>query len=104
MIDMAASDREAIQSNIIWLQIASPTHLHLIPFIGQYSFYPHHAQPEYIMYVKWMNPQKLNQLPNPQHHAVGVGALVINSKKDTHELQWEYYDNSVGGNWGTGVQ
>eukprot|EP01083_Nonionella_stella_P152228 487611_1 len=59
----------------------------IIPFIGQYSFYPHHAQPEYIMYVKWMNPQKLNQLPNPQHHAVGVGAVVINSKKQLLMVQ-----------------
>lgn len=74
-------------SKAIWLQIRSPTHLHLVPFIASHGFYPHHCQPHYIMFTKWMDPSKVNQLPAPPQHAIGVGAVVINSKRQLLMVQ-----------------
>ena len=71
----------------IWLQLRSPSALNVIPFIGKYSFYPHHCQPHYIMFVKWMDPSRPNLLPPPAQHAIGVGAVLINSKKQLLMVQ-----------------
>ena len=73
--------------NVIWLQLNLPSALHVIPEISKYNFYPHHCQPHYIMFVKWMDPSKPNQLPAPAQHAIGVGAVVINSKKQILMVQ-----------------
>merc|ERR1712228_270935 len=71
----------------IWLQLSSPNHLHLIPYVSEYGFYPHHCQTHYIMFVKWMDDSQPNQLPVYLQHAIGVGAVLINSKNQILMVQ-----------------
>lgn len=47
----------------------------------QEGFYFHHAEPKYLMLVYWI-PETANTLPANATHRVGIGAFVMNEKKE----------------------
>ena len=47
----------------------------------QAGFRYHHAEPDYLMLVYWI-PQSADTLPANASHRVGIGAFVVNNKKE----------------------
>jgi len=47
----------------------------------QAGFRYHHAEPDYLMLVRWI-PDTPDTLPANASHRVGVGAFVINNNKE----------------------
>ncbi|KAA8537268.1 hypothetical protein F0562_027045 [Nyssa sinensis] len=50
------------------------------------GFYYHHAEPKYLMLVHWI-PETPNTLPVNATHRVGIGAFVMNIKKEVLVVQ-----------------
>lgn len=48
---------------------------------GQEGFWFHHAEPDYMMLVYWI-PDSLSTLPKNATHRVGIGAFVMNEKRE----------------------
>ncbi|XP_058005956.1 nudix hydrolase 2 isoform X2 [Hevea brasiliensis] len=63
----------------------------------QEGFRYHHAEPEYLMLVRWL-PNSPDTLPANASHRVGIGAFIVNNKREVLVIQ----ENS-GGFKGTGV-
>lgn len=66
----------------------------LIPFVLSYGsclfllqegFRYHHAEPDYVMLVKWL-PETADSLPENASHRVGIGAFVMNSNREVFFL------------------
>jgi len=55
----------------------------------QEGFWFHHAEPHYLMLVYWI-PETTNTIPANASHRVGVGAIVMNDKR---EVQFSYNTN-----------
>ncbi|KAI4298821.1 hypothetical protein L6164_032338 [Bauhinia variegata] len=49
-------------------------------------FWYHHAEPKYIMFVYWI-PEGPNTIPANASHQIGVGAFVVNDKKEVLVVQ-----------------
>ena len=47
----------------------------------QAGFRYHHAEPDYLMLVYWI-PDSPDSLPQNASHRVGVGAFVMNNKRE----------------------
>lgn len=47
----------------------------------QEGFWYHHAEPKYLMLVHWISDSP-NTIPANATHRVGVGALVVNEKRE----------------------
>lgn len=53
----------------------------------QEGFRYHHAEPNYLMLVYWI-PATQNTLPVNATHRVGVGAFVMNDKREVKFLSY----------------
>lgn len=52
----------------------------------QEGFWYHHAEPKYLMLVHWI-ADSANTIPANATHRVGVGALVVNDKREVFTLR-----------------
>ncbi|KAI3492895.1 hypothetical protein L1887_42390 [Cichorium endivia] len=69
----------------IWIKI--PIHLvNLVEPTVKEGFHYHHAEPDYLMLVKWI-PKTENTIPANASHRVGVGAVVLNDKREMLVVQ-----------------
>ncbi|XP_031492665.1 nudix hydrolase 7-like isoform X1 [Nymphaea colorata] len=69
----------------IWLNIPCDC-AKLVPAAIEEGFRYHHAEPTYLMLVKWL-PDTPNVLPIYATHRLGIGAVVINNKKEVLVVQ-----------------
>ncbi|PKI76857.1 hypothetical protein CRG98_002843 [Punica granatum] len=53
------------------------------------GFRYHHAEPDYLMLVHWL-PRTTDTLPANASHRVGIGAFVMNDKKEVLVVQEKY--------------
>ncbi|KAK7262069.1 hypothetical protein RJT34_29629 [Clitoria ternatea] len=69
----------------IWIKL--PIHLvSLVEAVVKEGFWYHHAEPKYLMLVYWI-PDTANTIPANATHRVGVGALVVNEKREVLVVQ-----------------
>lgn len=54
-------------------------------YITQEGFRYHHAEPDYLMLVYWI-PDSPDTLPANASHTVGIGAFVMNDKREVRLL------------------
>lgn len=47
------------------------------------GFRYHHAEPDYLMLVNWI-PETINTIPANASHRVGIGAIVLNDKREVY--------------------
>lgn len=80
----------------VWIKLPIE-HANLIEAAVKEGFRYHHAEPDYLMLVYWI-PKTAHTLPANASHRVGIGAFVINSKREVLVVQ----ENS-GGFKDTGV-
>ncbi|KAM7264062.1 hypothetical protein ACFE04_001745 [Oxalis oulophora] len=64
----------------IWIKVPIE-HVNLIEAAVKQGFWYHHAEPKYLMLVQWL-PGGSHTLPVNATHRVGVGAFVMNEKKE----------------------
>ncbi|KAL5728957.1 nudix (nucleoside diphosphate linked moiety X)-type motif 8 [Ranunculus cassubicifolius] len=64
----------------IWLKILTEQ-ADLVPIAIKEGFSYHHAEPEYAMLTYWI-PDEPCMLPEGPSHQIGVGAFVINEKRE----------------------
>ncbi|XP_031491430.1 nudix hydrolase 7-like [Nymphaea colorata] len=69
----------------VWLNIPL-TFVGCVPVAVQEGFWYHHAEPTYLMLVNWL-PSTPHTLPIYATHRLGVGSVVINSKKEVLVVQ-----------------
>ena len=50
--------------------------------VGEFGFRLHHCKATYIMCTKWVDAKSPDMLPNFATHMVGIGGLVLNSKRE----------------------
>uniref|UniRef100_A0A803QI49 Nudix hydrolase domain-containing protein n=1 Tax=Cannabis sativa TaxID=3483 RepID=A0A803QI49_CANSA len=55
-------------------------------FVFQEGFKYHHAEPDYLMLVKWI-PEIADTLPANASHRVGIGAFVMNDNREVLVVQ-----------------
>ncbi|XP_010252771.1 PREDICTED: nudix hydrolase 2 [Nelumbo nucifera] len=71
--------------NGVWIKL--PIELaNLVEVVVKEGFWYHHAEPKYIMLVYWI-PETANSLPVNATHRVGIGAFVMNDKKEVLVVQ-----------------
>ena len=46
------------------------------------GFELHHAEKGYVMLTKWLPPHEENKLPENASHQVGIGAFVLNERRE----------------------
>ncbi|KAI4296051.1 hypothetical protein L6164_036041 [Bauhinia variegata] len=69
----------------VWIKL--PIHLvNLVEPLVKEGFWYHHAEPKYIMLVYWI-PEGANTIPPNATHRVGVGAFVMNEKREVLVVQ-----------------
>ncbi|XP_038882882.1 nudix hydrolase 2-like isoform X5 [Benincasa hispida] len=69
----------------VWIKL--PIELaHLVEAIVKERFWYHHAEPKYLMLVYWI-PEGAHTLPVNATHRVGIGAFVLNDKKEVLVVQ-----------------
>ncbi|KAL8243340.1 hypothetical protein R6Q59_009598 [Mikania micrantha] len=69
----------------VWIKV--PIHLvKLVETIVKEGFSYHHAEPDYLMLVNWI-PETTNTIPANASHRVGVGAIVLNDKREILVVQ-----------------
>ncbi|XP_020230668.2 nudix hydrolase 2 isoform X1 [Cajanus cajan] len=69
----------------VWIKL--PIHLvSLVEALVKEGFWYHHAEPKYLMLVYWI-PESTNTIPANATHRVGVGALVVNEKREVLVVQ-----------------
>ncbi|KAL4566918.1 hypothetical protein LXL04_031044 [Taraxacum kok-saghyz] len=69
----------------VWIKL--PTHLvNLVEPAVKEGFCYHHAESDYLMLVKWI-PKTTNTIPANASHRVGVGAVVLNHKREMLVVQ-----------------
>ncbi|ROT84025.1 uncharacterized protein [Penaeus vannamei] len=49
-----------------------------VPILAKHGFTYHHAQPQFVMMVKWLAVNEPNNIPRYAHNVIGVGAFVVN--------------------------
>ncbi|KAJ7967840.1 Nudix hydrolase [Quillaja saponaria] len=69
----------------VWIKL--PIHLvNLVEAAVKEGFWYHHAEPKYLMLVYWI-PEGANTLPANATHRVGIGAFVMNDKREVLVVQ-----------------
>ncbi|KAK7292490.1 hypothetical protein RIF29_08271 [Crotalaria pallida] len=69
----------------VWIKL--PIHLvSLVETLVKEGFWYHHAEPKYLMLVHWI-PESGSTIPANASHRVGVGALVVNEKREILVVQ-----------------
>ncbi|KAF7840513.1 nudix hydrolase 2-like [Senna tora] len=69
----------------IWIKL--PIHLvNLVEALVKEGFWYHHAEPKYLMLVYWI-PESANTIPANATHRVGIGAFVMNAKREVLVVQ-----------------
>ncbi|KAJ9568013.1 hypothetical protein OSB04_003979 [Centaurea solstitialis] len=69
----------------VWIKL--PTRLaNLVETTLKEGFWYHHAEPDYLMLVKWI-PKTTSTIPLNASHCVGVGAIVLNDKREMLVVQ-----------------
>lgn len=69
----------------IWIKLPIKL-VNLVEAAVNEGFSYHHAEPSYLMLVKWIS-QSENKLPANASHRVGIGAFVTNSKDEVLVVQ-----------------
>ncbi|XP_044502161.1 nudix hydrolase 2-like [Mangifera indica] len=69
----------------VWIKLPSEF-ANLVEPAVQQGFRYHHAEPDYLMLVHWI-PETPDTLPVNASHRVGVGAFVINHKREVLVVQ-----------------
>ncbi|KAK3415312.1 hypothetical protein EUGRSUZ_H00856 [Eucalyptus grandis] len=59
---------------------------HLVDVIVKENFRYHHAEADYLMLVRWL-PETQDTIPANASHRVGVGAFVLNDKREVLVVQ-----------------
>ncbi|CAF4289178.1 unnamed protein product [Rotaria socialis] len=65
----------------IWLPIPHDR-TELISIAQKFGFVLHHAKPDYVMLTNWLDENEPNPLPSYAISTIGVGGLVVNSKRE----------------------
>ncbi|XP_022106616.1 nucleoside diphosphate-linked moiety X motif 6-like [Acanthaster planci] len=73
----------------IWLKI-SLQETELIPEAVKHKFVFHHAQPSYVMMIRWLPSDEPNQLPGYSHTYIGVGGFVTNDNNQLLVIKEKY--------------
>lgn len=69
----------------IWIKL--PIELsNLVDIAVKEGFRYHHAEPDYLMLVQWI-PETVDTLPANASHRVGIGAFVLNDKREVLVVQ-----------------
>ncbi|KAF3443240.1 hypothetical protein FNV43_RR12922 [Rhamnella rubrinervis] len=69
----------------IWIKL--PIELaNLVEAVVKEGFRYHHAEPDYLMLVCWI-PDTIDTLPANASHRVGIGAFVVNDKREVLVVQ-----------------
>ncbi|KAJ7946449.1 Nudix hydrolase [Quillaja saponaria] len=69
----------------VWIKL--PIHLvNLVEAAVKEGFWYHHAEPKYLILVYWI-PEGANTLPANATHRVGIGAFVMNDKREVLVVQ-----------------
>jgi ADP-ribose pyrophosphatase YjhB (NUDIX family) len=69
----------------VWLKLPLAAAA-LYPEAVAAGFTPHHAEPDYIMLTRWLPPTP-SKLPANASHQVGVGAFVVNARRQVLVVQ-----------------
>ncbi|KAJ4976855.1 hypothetical protein NE237_001961 [Protea cynaroides] len=69
----------------IWIKLPIE-HVNLVEAAVKEGFWYHHAEPKYLMLTYWI-PETCNTLPANVTHQVGVGAFVMNDKREVLVVQ-----------------
>ncbi|XP_071722557.1 nudix hydrolase 2-like [Rutidosis leptorrhynchoides] len=69
----------------IWIKLPIE-HANLIESAVKQGFWYHHAEPKYLMLVNWL-PGGSHTLPANATHRVGIGAFVMNKKREILVVQ-----------------
>lgn len=69
----------------IWIKLPISL-VNLVETAVQEGFGYHHAEPHYLMMVHWI-PESTNTLPANASHRVGVGAIVMNDRRELLVVQ-----------------
>ncbi|OWM62817.1 hypothetical protein CDL15_Pgr020111 [Punica granatum] len=72
----------------VWIKL-SIENAHLVASAVEEGFRYHHAEPDYLMLVHWL-PRTTDTLPANASHRVGIGAFVMNDKKEVLVVQEKY--------------
>ena len=75
----------------IWLSIPADRTV-LIPIAQKFGFTLHHATAERVMLTHWLDEHEKNQLPNYAISTIGVGGMVVNSKREVLLVKERYTD------------
>lgn len=69
----------------VWIKL--PIHLaNVVETLIKEGFWYHHAEPKYLMLVHWI-ADSANTIPANATHRVGIGAFVVNEKREVLVLQ-----------------
>ncbi|KAF7847918.1 hypothetical protein BT93_L2453 [Corymbia citriodora subsp. variegata] len=69
----------------VWIKLPIE-YSHLVDIIVKEGFRYHHAEPNYLMLVCWL-PETPDTIPVNASHRVGVGAFVLNDKREVLVVQ-----------------
>lgn len=57
-------------------------HTDWVPILAKHGFVFHHAQPDFVMMVRWLPASEPDNIPGYAHNMVGVGAFVVNNNDE----------------------
>ncbi|KAG8490202.1 hypothetical protein CXB51_016073 [Gossypium anomalum] len=80
----------------VWIKLPIQ-HVNLVEAAVKEGFWFHHAEPNYLMLCYWI-PEGTHTLPANASHRIGIGAFVMNEKREVLVVQ-----ESTGRFQGTGV-
>ncbi|XP_043689301.1 nudix hydrolase 2-like [Telopea speciosissima] len=69
----------------IWMKLPIE-HINLVEPTVKEGFWYHHAEPKYLMLVYWI-PETPSTIPANASHRIGVGACVVNDKREILVVQ-----------------
>ncbi|GJX56539.1 NUDIX hydrolase 2-like protein isoform X1 [Tanacetum coccineum] len=69
----------------VWIKLPIDL-VNLVESTVKEGFRYHHAEPDYLMLVKWI-PETINTIPANASHRVGIGAIVLNDKREMLVVQ-----------------
>ncbi|XVF71725.1 hypothetical protein PTKIN_Ptkin12aG0062700 [Pterospermum kingtungense] len=69
----------------VWIKLAIEF-VNLVEPAVKEGFRYHHAEPDYLMLVNWIS-DSTNTIPENASHRVGIGAFVVNDKKEVLVVQ-----------------